>query len=74
IMSALERNDLTRWHPKASVLLVHGTKDHTVPYINAENAYLSFKAAGTSVTLIPVNADHSETAISFYLLVLMTLI
>lgn len=73
IMTALEENDLTQWSPRVPILLVHGTKDQTVPYLNAEKAYQSFTAAGATVNLISVNADHSETALSFYLALLQQL-
>lgn len=73
IMNALERNALTDWAPKAPLLLVHGTKDRTVPFLNAELASQAFKAAGSTVDLITFDADHSETAPYFYLLVLQRL-
>jgi len=70
IIGALDKNDLTSWKPRAPIRLVHGTKDRTVPYINAESALASFSQAGSDVTLVPVNSDHSETAIPFYIIVL----
>lgn len=74
IMTALAQNGLTGWSPKAPVLFVHGTKDRTVPYVNAERAFSSFSASGATVNLISVNSDHSETAISFYLTLLQRLV
>ncbi|WP_277465238.1 alpha/beta hydrolase [Parabacteroides sp. PF5-6] len=73
VMNALERNGLTDWAPKAPLLLVHGTKDRTVPFLNAEIASKAFKAAGSTVELITFDTDHSETAPYFYLLVLQRL-
>lgn len=73
IVSALDVNDLTDWIPRTPILLVHGTKDQTVPYVNAEKAYQAFHDAGSNVRLIPVEADHTETAPLFYLQVLLEL-
>lgn len=63
-------NSLIEWIPKTPLTLVHGSKDKTVPYINAEKAYDAFKAAGSQVELIDIQMDHTSTAIPFYLEVL----
>ncbi|OAV74893.1 putative esterase [Bacteroidales bacterium Barb7] len=74
IYRSLAANNLTGWTPETPVLLVHGTGDGTVPFVNAQTAYNSFKARGCTVRLIPVpGGDHRETGITFFLTVLQQL-
>ncbi|MDD2596008.1 MAG: lipase family protein [Bacteroidales bacterium] len=55
------------WTPIAPIFMVHGTADMTVPYINAVNAFNSFKSKGCNITLMPAdNCDHSK-AFFYYL-------
>ncbi|MDH6358265.1 alpha/beta hydrolase [Parabacteroides sp. PF5-9] len=70
----LRENSVIDWRPKAPLLLVHGTKDEVVPFVNAEHAMRAFQSAGSQVELIAVEADHKETAVSFYLAVLQRLV
>lgn len=74
VIAALERNELIEWTPKAPLLLVHGTKDQTVPIRNAELAFNAFQAAGSPVEYKTFDSDHGETAPFFYLLVLQRLV
>ncbi len=68
---SLNANRLIDWTPKTPLLLVHGKNDKIVPYINAQEAYESFKARGCNVDLISVDkASHYDAAILFYLKVL----
>ena len=73
VYSSLQKNSLIDWKPKTTLILVHGKKDMTVPFLNAQNAYDSFISKGCPVELKTVDADHGDTAISFYLTVLLAL-
>lgn len=70
---SLANNRLTEWTPSFPLILIHGKKDKTVPYLNAEKAYNAFKNAGVDVRLIPTDYDHSESAILFYINLLFEL-
>jgi pimeloyl-ACP methyl ester carboxylesterase len=73
LYGSLAANRLTGWTPHTPILLVHGTKDKTVPFVSAQTVYDTFKAKGCPVELRPVAAGHADTAISFYLAVLQHL-
>lgn len=71
IYASLTANSLTTgWTPKVPLLLVHGTKDSTVPFINSQTAYDQFKARGADVELRSYPSGHEDTAITFYIAVL----
>lgn len=73
LYKALHDNQLLHWTPSCPVLLVHGKKDRTVPYVNSEKLYESFKSAGVDVQFISTDLDHNESAIPFYVNILTQL-
>lgn len=70
IYGSLIANSLTNWIPETPLVLVHGTKDSTVPFINSQIAFDAFNVSGSPVELHTFPSDHTGTAISFYLIVL----
>ncbi len=63
VETTVAENSLLGWTPKTPMLLIHGTADETVPYLNSENAYNDFKARGCDVTFVPVDGGtHLSTA------------
>jgi len=70
LFDAAENNDLTKFVPKAKVILVHSQDDEYVPYSNAVNAEKAWKAGGANVELITTTGSHPKTGAIFYLKVL----
>ena len=70
---SLARNSLIDWKPEAPLVLIHGTKDTTVPFYCSQRAYDSFKSKGCDVKLERVDSDHTGSVASFILKVFTTL-
>jgi dipeptidyl aminopeptidase/acylaminoacyl peptidase len=70
---SLARNSLINWVPEAPLVLIHGTKDTTVPFYCSQRAYDSFKAKGCDVKLERVDSDHTGSVVSFILKVFTNL-
>lgn len=69
VKSYFSENNLIDWKPITQLRLFHGAKDITVPYINSEVAYNSFKSKGSNVTLITSTAgtqDHAGSAVYWF--------
>lgn len=63
IEATVNENDLLDgWVPQTPMLLIHGTDDEIVPFLNSQNAYDSFKAAGSDVTFLPIEGGGHLTA------------
>lgn len=62
-LSALADNDVYNWKPQIPLLLVHGTADPQVYFLNSQNAYAAMLAQGSKVvTLYPaMGKTHVET-------------
>jgi len=62
-LSAVADNDVYNWKPLIPLLLVHGTADPQVYFLNTQNAYAAMLAQGSKVvTLYPVvGKTHVET-------------
>lgn len=63
---SFRKNSLINWKPKNPLLLVHGKTDTYVPYLNAQDAYDSFKAQGCPVELSTTKHGHLATVPYFY--------
>ncbi len=70
IVDIFKKNDLTNFRTNVPVVLVHGSNDTYVPYVNSELANIGLKAAGSpSVTLkTVVGGDHGSSTSQFLLL------
>lgn len=73
IYNSLEKNSLIDWTPKAPIYMIHAANDHYVPYVNALNAYNSFKKKGCQVELVTTQLDHGGTALPYALKILQEL-
>jgi dienelactone hydrolase len=63
LRQALKENSLLDFIPEASVLLIHGDADRTVPYFNSTRAEKYYKDGGkTNVQLIMVEGNHETAA------------
>jgi pimeloyl-ACP methyl ester carboxylesterase len=62
-LSAVAENDVYNWKPLIPLLLVHGTADPQVYFLNSQNAYAAMLAQGSTVVkLLPlVGKTHVET-------------
>ena len=62
-LAALADNDVYNWKPLIPLLLVHGTADPQVYFLNSQNAYAAMLAQGSTVVrLFPVvGKTHVET-------------
>jgi pimeloyl-ACP methyl ester carboxylesterase len=68
IHQVLEENSLTPWDNTCEFVLVHGRDDKTVYFANAKDYAAEHKAAGGKVQFIEVAGNHTEAAISYFLL------
>ncbi len=65
LKAALSENNLySDWSPRVQTRLYHGSRDNLIPPFNSENAYITFKQAGSgSVEFISLKRKNHETAI-----------
>ncbi len=74
-LQSLKDNSVVDWIPKAKLVLLHGTDDTIVPFVNTESAYKSFKNKGCDISLVKINGkDHKPAGNDFYLYCLKKLV
>lgn len=68
ITEAFKANDLINWKTRVTTLLVHGSNDTYVPYINSTTALEGMKQAGsTTVTLETVTGGTHESSVQDFI-------
>ncbi|WP_080238797.1 alpha/beta hydrolase family protein [Spirosoma rigui] len=68
-LKALKENDTYNFVPKTPTLLIHGTDDQQVYFLNSQNAYDAMKKLGaTNVQLVPIVGKTHPSTIPDYLL------
>ena len=68
VVDAFRENDLVNWKPRVSTLLVHGSADTYVPYVNSTTALEGMKKAGsTTVSLETVNGGTHESSVQDFI-------
>ncbi|MBC3786453.1 alpha/beta hydrolase family protein [Spirosoma utsteinense] len=67
-LNALKENDIYNFVPKTPTLLIHGTDDKQVYFLNSQNAFDAMKKQGAlSVQLVPLPGKAHDTSIPDYL-------
>lgn len=67
-LNALKDNDLYNFAPKTPTLLIHGTEDKQVYFLNSQNAFDAMKKQGAlTVQLVPLTGKAHDTGIPDYL-------
>lgn len=68
ITEAFRENDLVNWRTRVTTLLVHGSADTYVPYVNSTTALDGMKKAGsTAVSLETVNGGTHESSVQDFI-------
>ncbi|MCD8540877.1 MAG: prolyl oligopeptidase family serine peptidase [Leadbetterella sp.] len=68
VTEAFRENDLVNWKTSVTTMLVHGSADTYVPYVNSTTALEGMKKAGsTAVTLETVNGGTHESSVQDFI-------